>query len=137
MTGFPNLKKGTLNVRLEAEYSLRPHCILRREDRKDGIDEDLYFEYCCLVIGACRVPAVIARTSTNYWGQSVLEIMAEEMLRESYRPQDGDTVNVEVWVEMGAYNNRELGGNNDNHYHGPGGDGPLRSSVRANDDLTL
>ncbi len=98
LTGFTNLKNGTLNVRLEAEHSLRPYCHLRRGDRKDGIDEDLYFELCCLVIGDCRVPAVIARTGTNYWGESVLEIMAEEMLRKRYRLQDGDTVNVEVWV---------------------------------------
>jgi CTP-dependent riboflavin kinase len=99
LTGYTNLMQGTLNLRLEAEHSLRPCCILRREDRKDRIGEDLYFEYCCLVIGVCRVPALIARTSTNHWGPSVLEIMAEEMLRKGYGLQDGDTVNVEVWTE--------------------------------------
>ena len=102
VTGYANLKQGTLNVRLEAEHNLRPYCKLPREDRKDGIGEDLYFEHCCLVIGTHRVPALIARTSTNYWGSSVLEIMAEVMLKDSYRLRDGDVLDVEVCVENSA-----------------------------------
>jgi CTP-dependent riboflavin kinase len=89
VTGYSNLKKGTLNVRLGAEHILRPDYELSRRDRGDGRDEDLCFERCCLVIDACRVPALIARTSRNYWGLSVLEVMAEEMLRERYRLEDG------------------------------------------------
>jgi len=99
VTGYRNLKKGTLNVRLGSPHRLRPDHTLRREDRKDGRDEDLCFECCCLVIGPCRIPALIARTSTNHWGPSVLEIMAEEMLRKRYGLQDADTLDVEVRVE--------------------------------------
>jgi CTP-dependent riboflavin kinase len=98
-TGYGNLKKGTLNVKLEDPHDLRPDYELPRADRKDGKDEDLCFECCCLVIGFRRVPALIARTSRNYWGRSVLEIMAEEMLRERYSLRDGDTFGVEVWVQ--------------------------------------
>jgi CTP-dependent riboflavin kinase len=99
VTGYTSLQKGTLNVRLKAEHALRPYCNLRKEDRKDGINEDLYFEHCHLVIGDYRVPALIARTSTNHWKSAVLEIMAEEMLLARYGLQDGDTLEVEVWAE--------------------------------------
>jgi len=99
ITGCRNLKKGTLNLKLAIPHNLRPDCKLPRGERKDGRDEDLYFEYCFLVIGSCRVPALIARTSTNHWKSSVLEIMAEEMLRERYCLKDGDTVDVEVSME--------------------------------------
>jgi CTP-dependent riboflavin kinase len=98
-TGYENLREGTLNVKLDAPHDLRRDRKLPREDRKDGRGEDLYFEYCCLVIGAGRAPAVIARTSTNYWGPSVLEIMAEETLRNHYGLEDGETLCVEVWSE--------------------------------------
>jgi CTP-dependent riboflavin kinase len=98
-TGYVKLKKGTLNVKLCSPHTLRPDYVLRRQERKDGRDEDLFFERCCLVIGAYRVPALIARTSTNFWGLSVLEIMAEEMLRQRYRLQDGDALDIEVCVE--------------------------------------
>jgi len=100
-TGNYNLVEGTLNVELEVPHILRPDHKLLREDRKDrpDHDEDLFFERCFLVIGIHRVRAVIARTSTNYWGPSVLEIMAKEMLRQRYRLEDGDTLDVEVWLE--------------------------------------
>jgi|GEM_PF-4421200 len=96
---FDNLKEGTLNVRLDAAHSLRPDYKLLRGDRECGRDEDLFFERCCLVIGLHRISALIARTSRNFWGPSVLEIMAEEMLRQGYGLQDGDVLDVEVWVE--------------------------------------
>jgi CTP-dependent riboflavin kinase len=100
-TGYDRLKEGTLNVRLDAPHRLRRDYALRREHRKDRRehDEDLYFERCVLVIGTDRVQALIARTSTNYWGPSILEIMAEEMIRDRYGLQDGDALEVEVWVE--------------------------------------
>src|ERR1700688_167218 len=98
VTGYTKLTNGTLNVRLEVEHNLRPDCNLRKEGRKDGIAEDLFFQHCVLVIRNGRVPALIARTSTNYWGLSVLEIMAEENLRKRFCLQDGDVVDVEVWI---------------------------------------
>lgn len=99
VTGFDDLKESTLNVRLDAAHNLRPDYTLLRGDRECGRDEDLYFERCCLVIGPYRVSALIARTSRDFWGPSVLEIMAEELLRQRYRLQDGDALEVEVWVE--------------------------------------
>jgi CTP-dependent riboflavin kinase len=99
-TGFEDLKAGTLNVRLESPHNLRPDYKLLRGNRKDERDEDLFFESCCLVIGSHRVPALIARTTTNYWKSEVLEIMAEEILRERYDLQDGDVLDIEVWAEI-------------------------------------
>jgi len=100
-TGFYNLVEGTLNVELGAPHILRPDYKLPRENRKDrnDHDEDLLFEHCVLVIGTLRVRALIARTSTNYWGPSVLEVMAEEMLRRRYCLEDRDVLDMEVWVE--------------------------------------
>ena len=99
VTGYMHLENGTLNVKLEAEHILRPFCTLRREDREDRINEDLSFERCCLLICDRKVPALIARTSTNHWGSCVLEIMAEEKIRQCYGLEDGDTLEVEVCVE--------------------------------------
>jgi CTP-dependent riboflavin kinase len=100
-TGNYQLVEGTLNLELEVPHILRPDHKLVRENRKDrhDHDEDLFFEHCVLVIGTSRVRALIARTSTNYWGPSVLEVMAEEMLRRRYSLEDGDVLDVEVWVE--------------------------------------
>ena len=98
-TGYDNLKPGTLNVRLAAPHNLRIDYRLPREQRTDGRDEDLYFERCRLVIGRSSIRALIARTSTNFWGNSVLEIMAEEMIRQCYGVQDGDTVELEVCAQ--------------------------------------
>jgi len=49
-----------------------------------------------LLIGSKRVPALIARTSTNYHGCKVLEIMAAEHLRNSHGLGDRDIINVQV-----------------------------------------
>ena len=102
-TGWGHLKPGTLNVRLDAPHTLRADFHLPRGQREDGREEDLDFEPCWLVIGdGQKVKALIARTSTNYWKDSVLEIMAEVWLRECYGLEDGNAVAVEVWVGPSA-----------------------------------
>lgn len=99
ITGYRELKPGTLNVRLSSPHNARCDYELLRENRKDGRNyEDLRFERCCVLIGLCRVRALIARTSTNYWKSCVLELMAEELFRERYGLKDGDILHVEVWA---------------------------------------
>ena len=99
ITGYGKLQPGTLNVRLSSPYNVRSDYELLGENRKDGRRyENLRFEHCCLLIGPCRVPALIARTSTNYWESCVLELMSEEMLRERHGLKDGDMLHVEVWA---------------------------------------
>ena len=101
-TGYPNLEDGTLNLRLDVPHVLRRDYELLRTDRKDGGSEDLRYERCCLILRDARLAALIARTSTNYWTNNVLEIMAEEHLRNTYGLKDGDPVAVEVCVEDGT-----------------------------------
>lgn len=67
-------------------------------------DEDLDFEICSVVLSCgVRVRALIAQTSTNYWGtQNVIEIMAEEHLQTRYGLKAGDCIHVEVWTGPNA-----------------------------------
>jgi CTP-dependent riboflavin kinase len=96
VTGRADLIAGTLNVEVDELHKLRCDFTLPAVSRKDGRQEDLYFEECLLLIGSKRVPALIARTSTNYHGQKVLEIMAAEHLRNSHGLEDGHIINVQV-----------------------------------------
>jgi CTP-dependent riboflavin kinase len=98
-TGYSRLQPGTLNVRLSSPHALRCDFKLQAKLRTDGRDEDLNFERCRLVMSdGIKVRALIARTSTNYWKDQVLEIMAEMRLRERFELFDEDPVDVEVWV---------------------------------------
>jgi CTP-dependent riboflavin kinase len=96
LTGRSDLIAGTLNVELDEPHAVRRDYTLHAASRNDGRREDLYFEECLLLIGSKRVPALIARTSTNYHGQKVLEIMAAEFLRSSHGLCDGDVIKVQV-----------------------------------------
>ncbi|HSM36060.1 MAG TPA: DUF120 domain-containing protein [Longimicrobiales bacterium] len=89
---LPSLLPNTLNVNLQFPYRLRPDFTISRHDWAHH--EDVSFE-------ACRVgdvPAVIMRTSTNYHGDHVLEIMAEVNLREALGVETGDAVEVTVFA---------------------------------------
>jgi hypothetical protein len=95
VTGYADLVEGTLNVRLDAAHTVRKDFILRREERTDR-NEDLYFERCALTVSGDRIRALIARTSTNYWTDIVLEIMAGCNLRSKYGLTDGANLEIEV-----------------------------------------
>jgi CTP-dependent riboflavin kinase len=103
LTAYDSLQRGTLNVVLDVPHTLRSDFRLPRERRTDGRNEDLDFERC-LVVGSSgdSVRALIARTSTNAWGDSVLEIMAEEILRVRLGLQEASAVEVVVWVGSNA-----------------------------------
>jgi hypothetical protein len=81
---------------------MRPDFHLAREDRNSAYaynHEHLVFERCILLLpGGARVPALIGRTSNNFLGPSVLEVMAEEHLRTRYALAKGDRIDVEVWI---------------------------------------
>jgi CTP-dependent riboflavin kinase len=93
-TGRGNLYGGTINVEIDHPHTLRVDHRLDRRDRTDQRQEDLCFENCWLITSTGKVSAVIARTSTNFWGDNVLEIMAEWV--EDL--QLGDPVEIEVWT---------------------------------------
>jgi CTP-dependent riboflavin kinase len=97
VTGY-SLLPGTLNVKLNAPHKIRSDFRLLRERRTDRRPEDLDFERCRLVMEHGTVRALIARTSTNAWGDEVLEIMAEKHLRSCYGLKDLDQISVEIWV---------------------------------------
>ena len=97
LTGY-QLVPGTLNVKLDQDHEVRPDFTLRMECREDMRPEDLYLERCWLLIGDDRVRALIARTSTNYHGPRVLEIMAEQRLRTTYALAKESELQVEVCV---------------------------------------
>jgi CTP-dependent riboflavin kinase len=99
VTGFPSLQPGTLNVRLDAPHNIRTDALLLREGRIDNLDEDLLFERCQLLLGGVTIPAWIVRTSRNFHGDHVLEIMAEERLRQRYGLKDDDYICVQVFLE--------------------------------------
>jgi CTP-dependent riboflavin kinase len=96
VTGRRDLIAGTLNVRLDEPHSVKRDYTLLQASRDDGRREDLYFEECLLLIGLKRVPALIARTSTNYHGCTVVEIMSAQHLRNNYELNDEDIINIQV-----------------------------------------
>lgn len=96
ITGRAGLKAGTLNVKLEEPHFVRRDFMLPAALRRDGRREDLYFEECLLLVSQKIVPALIARTSTNYHGCAVLEVMAEEHIRNMYGLRDNDIIQVQV-----------------------------------------
>jgi CTP-dependent riboflavin kinase len=76
--------------------------LLLRENRMDKLNEDLLFERCQVLLDGVRVPAWIARPSRNFHGDYVLEIMAEERLRQRYGLKDNDNIYVQVFLETSA-----------------------------------
>jgi len=92
ITENAKLHPGTINVAVHTQHELRRDFTLHRNERQDGRDEELYFESCWLRFRDIRMPAFIARTSTNFHGTWILEVMAE--LVEGL--QAGDEVGVEV-----------------------------------------
>src|SRR5579863_9637013 len=92
-TGLKNLVDGTLNLRLvNGTYVGHPDYIFQRG--KYNPDEDTYFERC-MVRG---LPGLIMRTSTNFHGHSVLELMGEVRFRDQYALKDGDQLEIEVFA---------------------------------------
>jgi CTP-dependent riboflavin kinase len=45
------------------------------------------------------LPACIARSSRNFHGDYVLEIMADERFRQRYGLKDNDNIYIQVFVE--------------------------------------
>jgi len=101
-TGCPGLQPGTLNVQLDIPYKLRVDALLLRENRIDKLNEDLLFERCQVLLEGVLVPAWIARPSQNFHGDYVLEIMAEERLRQRYGLKDNDNIYLQVFLETSA-----------------------------------
>jgi CTP-dependent riboflavin kinase len=89
----------------------------QKERRTDRRPEDLAFEQCRLLTKRGIVRGLIARTSTNAWGDEVLEIMAEKHLRSCCGLRDGDQISVEICVNDDAAVEAEcdtrLGANNE------------------------
>jgi len=90
------LYPGTLNLRLDAEYSLPPKVI-----RLEGAE---YGGRVSVSIVPCSVRgtrAFLLRTDANENGQgdhpkTIIEIAAEVRLRDLFQLQDGDLLEVEV-----------------------------------------
>src|SRR5690348_10704662 len=72
-----DLRPETLNVRLREPYVLRPTFTIHGS--KVGRNEDYHFEVCRIhdLPHFRAFLGLIMRTSTNYHGESVLEVMAE------------------------------------------------------------
>ena len=100
LTGFPRLRPGTLNVRVEKPHVHRRDHTLSSNDRPDGYGEDWYFELCRISRGQRGLGALILRTATNHHGDCVLEIMAEEQLRTWLRVSDGEEVEVTTFANL-------------------------------------
>jgi CTP-dependent riboflavin kinase len=94
IVGRPDLHEGTLNVRLSVPHKVTAHYTLPRAENNRA--ETLYFERCVLFVGEHVIPGLIARTSTNFHGPKVLEVMADVHIRRTCGLNDGDAVSVEV-----------------------------------------
>ena len=90
-SGLLNLVGGTLNVRLTEPYVIRHDLTFTREEWERG--EDTFFEHCRIR----GKGALIMRTSTNFHGDTALELMAECKLRDTYGLEDEDDFEVEVF----------------------------------------
>ncbi len=92
-----DLRPETLNVRLREPYVLRPTFTIHGS--KVGRNEDYHFEVCRVhdLPHFRAFLGLIMRTSTNYHGESVLEVMAEVNLRERLGLSDGTSVEVSVF----------------------------------------
>lgn len=77
---------------------LRVNALLLRENGIDKLNEDLLFERCQVPLDGVMVPAWIARTSRNFHGDHVLEIMAADRLRQRYGSKDNDYIYLQVFA---------------------------------------
>ena len=98
-TGFRGLRAGTLNVTLAEPHTFRPDFTLLNSERRepDHKGEDWSFEVCRIGRHGRSLPTLILHTSTNFHGDNVLEIMAEEHLRDWLPANDDDRVEVTVY----------------------------------------
>jgi CTP-dependent riboflavin kinase len=98
-TGFRGLRAGTLNVKLPEPHPTRGDFYLRNSERRkpERGGEDWSFEICRVGRHGRSLKALILRTSTNFHGDNMLEIMAEEYLRDWLPVKDGDSVDVTVY----------------------------------------
>jgi riboflavin kinase len=90
------LYPGTLNVSLDAEYSL-PAKVLRLEGEEYGGSVSVNLVPCSIQ----STRAFLLRTDENEQGsgdhpKTIVEIAADVRLRDLYRLQDGDTVEVVI-----------------------------------------
>jgi riboflavin kinase len=90
------LYPGTLNVSLDAEYSL-PAKVLRLEGEEYGGSVSVNLVPCSIQ----GTRAFLLRTDENEQGsgdhpKTIVEIAADVRLRDLYRLQDGDTVEVVI-----------------------------------------
>jgi CTP-dependent riboflavin kinase len=95
LTGLHSLLPQTLNIRLPIAYTGTRDFVL--EAKAYSHYEDVYLERCRIR----GLDALIMRTSTNYHGASVLEIMAEVWLKREFGIADGDIETVEVFTAAG------------------------------------
>ena len=105
--GLATLVPGTLNVRIEEEYVVRPCKVLTPEEY--GQNETIMLQRS--LINGYR--AIIMRPDTHErisgygHGKNHLELMGRVNFRETLRLQDGDAVTVEVegddaWWDSGT-----------------------------------
>jgi CTP-dependent riboflavin kinase len=99
-TGFPRLRPGTLNVKVEKPHAHRKDYTLLPADRPDRYREVWYFELCRISRRQHGIRALILRTAANYHGDCVLEIMAEEQLRSWLPVIDGEEVEVTIFTNL-------------------------------------
>jgi Domain of unknown function DUF120 len=85
---------GTLNVRLAHPHKHRADFTLRGRDWPKPDREDWFFEECKLTRGDRTIDALILKTTADFWGPKVLEVMAEEHLRSWLPVADGQEVEI-------------------------------------------
>ena len=100
LTGCAGLKPGTLNVKVQKPHAHRRDWTLHPHQRPDGYEEVWDFELCGISRGERSIHALILRTATNHWGDCVLEIMAEQQLREWLPVTDHEEVNVTIFANL-------------------------------------
>ena len=93
-SGISSLIPGTLNLKLAQDHIGYLDIIFLAHEYNHH--EHVFLERCNIF----NKKALIARTSTNFHGNTVIEVIAQEHLRETYDLKDGDEVEVEVYKRL-------------------------------------
>ena len=90
-----NLFSGTLNIRLDYDYTFNPDIIIKSEEY--GGDYDVYIKKCEVL----EETAYIVRSGKNLkkdgdYKLNIVEIMSEMNFRDKYNLKDGQLIKIDV-----------------------------------------
>jgi CTP-dependent riboflavin kinase len=95
--GMPNLVSGTLNVKLDHPHQHKPDFEFLRAEWPKPETEDWFFEKCEVSFRGKVAIGLILKTTTDYHGPTVLEIMSDKRLKKWFPLESGDEVEITLY----------------------------------------